>query len=535
MTRPECITQITRIMKTLRKIVPPVVSFFFILLFIYASASKIFDFENFQVQLAQSPLLSAYAGFVSYAVIILELVIVGLLCFHLTRLWGLFSSFAIMVAFTVYIFLILNYSDFVPCSCGGILEKMGWTEHLIFNIACVVAAALAIITDYAITPKASVRYVTEEDWMANYWQRRKNRRMIAYKMVALLVLSAGSMVALFLSSEYIMKKENNFTRRFMSHPLEDEDAKIDLGFNSYYFAGFDDDHIYLGNTTAPLVLTTLDAALKTKTELKINPENTDYSFRNVQVKVKAPYYYLYDGDVPVIYRGKLPDRNARIISYNEAFFSQLAVIDSVNFGIRTMLSSDEMYTLGSLHLMDPKRVHLSPDILQKQTDGLFDSDGKLVEDPKSGNLIYTYFYRNQFLVMDSRLRLLRRLKTIDTITHAQVRAVVLSDGRRKMGAPPLQVNKNMTAIGGVLFNQSNLRGKFEEKAAWKQASVIDCYRTDQQQYIGSFYVSNRGKNKVAHLLATDRYLYIISGNELVRYRFAQSFIGQLKTGDAENL
>ena len=493
------------------------------------------DFENFQVQVAQSPLLSAYAGFISYAVIIMELVIVGLLCFHLTRLWGLFASFAVMVAFTVYIFLILNYSDFVPCSCGGILEKMGWTEHLIFNMACVVIAGLAIITAYPFTTKFSVVDWSEEDWMANYWQRRKERRMIAYKMVALLVLSAGSMVALFLSSEHIMKKENNFTRRFLSHPLEDEDAKIDLGFNSYYFAGFDDDHIYLGNTTAPLVLTTVDTPLKTKMELKIIPENTDYSFRNVQVKVKTPYFYLYDGDVPVIYRGKLADRNARIISYNEAFFSQLAVIDSVNFGIRTMLSGHERYTIGSLRLTDPAEVHLNPDILQKQTDGLFDSDGKLIEDPKSGNLIYTYFYRNQFLVMDSRMRLLRSLKTIDTISHAQVHTVVLSDGRRKMGAPPLQVNKNMSVFGGVLFNQSNLRGKFEEKAAWKQASVIDCYRTDQQKYIGSFYISNRGKNKVAHLLATDRYLYIISGNELVRYRFAQSFIGQLKTGNAENL
>ena len=142
-------------MKTLTKIIPLAVSLFFIILFIYAAASKMLDFENFQVQLAQSPLLSAYAGFISFGVVILELVIVGLLCFNFTRLWGLYASFAIMVAFTVYIFLILNYSDFVPCSCGGILEKMGWTEHLIFNIACVVTAGLAIITAYPFPPKLS--------------------------------------------------------------------------------------------------------------------------------------------------------------------------------------------------------------------------------------------------------------------------------------------------------------------------------------------------------------------------------------------
>lgn len=80
-------------MKTLTKIIPLAVSLFFIILFIYAGASKMFDFENFQVQLAQSPLLSAYAGFISYSVIILELVIAGMLCFKLTRLLGLYGSF----------------------------------------------------------------------------------------------------------------------------------------------------------------------------------------------------------------------------------------------------------------------------------------------------------------------------------------------------------------------------------------------------------------------------------------------------------
>lgn len=46
-------------------------------LYVYAAVNKVLDFENFQVQLGQSPLLSAYAGFVSYAVPVVELVIVG--------------------------------------------------------------------------------------------------------------------------------------------------------------------------------------------------------------------------------------------------------------------------------------------------------------------------------------------------------------------------------------------------------------------------------------------------------------------------
>ena len=107
--------------------------YFFIILFVYAAVSKLTDFENFQVQVAQSPLLSAFATPIAYGVVLGELIIALMLCFTKSRLLGLYLFLVFMTAFTVYIFLILNYSPFVPCSCGGVLEKMGWWEHLWFN------------------------------------------------------------------------------------------------------------------------------------------------------------------------------------------------------------------------------------------------------------------------------------------------------------------------------------------------------------------------------------------------------------------
>jgi hypothetical protein len=108
----------SKAMKRLLPNIPDIASYFFILLFCYAAISKMQDFETFQVQIAQSPLLSAYAGIVSYGVIILEIFISLLLSNQSTRISGLFLSTAIMTAFTTYIYLILNYSEFIPCSCG---------------------------------------------------------------------------------------------------------------------------------------------------------------------------------------------------------------------------------------------------------------------------------------------------------------------------------------------------------------------------------------------------------------------------------
>ncbi|WP_050022318.1 MauE/DoxX family redox-associated membrane protein [Chryseobacterium sp. P1-3] len=108
------------------------IAYFFILLFCYAAISKIFDFENFQVQIAQSPLLSAYAIIITYGILFLELLVCFFLLFDKTRFIGLYGSYILMVLFSIYIYLILNYSEFIPCSCGGILEKMDWQTHLIF-------------------------------------------------------------------------------------------------------------------------------------------------------------------------------------------------------------------------------------------------------------------------------------------------------------------------------------------------------------------------------------------------------------------
>jgi len=119
--------------------------FLFVFLFVYASVSKLLDYETFESQLGQSPLLSAFAGWVAPSVIIIELLIALLLLFERTRLVALFGFYTMMVLFTTYIVIILNFTAFVPCSCGGVLEKMGWTEHLVFNIGFMGFSVVAIL------------------------------------------------------------------------------------------------------------------------------------------------------------------------------------------------------------------------------------------------------------------------------------------------------------------------------------------------------------------------------------------------------
>src|SRR5690606_38729529 len=94
--------------KKYREFTINVIRVLFIVLFVYAATSKLLDFETFTVQLAQSPLLSAYAGIVAWAVPGLEILIAILLTIPKYRIPALYVAFTLMVMFTAYIYIILN-------------------------------------------------------------------------------------------------------------------------------------------------------------------------------------------------------------------------------------------------------------------------------------------------------------------------------------------------------------------------------------------------------------------------------------------
>ncbi|MCU7618466.1 tellurium resistance protein TerC [Chryseobacterium sp. PBS4-4] len=493
--------------------IPLIIAYFFILLFLYAAVSKILDFENFQVQIGQSPLLSAYAGIISYSVILVEIVIALLLSFERYRKTGLYASTALMSSFTIYIYLILNYSDFVPCSCGGILEKLGWTEHLIFNLVCVVLGIVAIISE-------------------KYCQGNSMRSSVLI-ILGTNIISIGMVITLFLSSEYIIKKENNFTRRFLLHPVSETNT-LTLDNKDYYFAGFNQDTLYLGNRQYPLSLTTTDTALSKIHTSYLQPDHKQLDFKNISVEVKGTHYYVYDGTVPVIFRGNIGSIKAKTISYQDAYFNSLVVLDSTRFAVRTQSAATQNFILGQIDLRKTPKLTMISGILQKQTDGVFDLDGILIGDAAEKELIYTYAYRNEFIVMDNDMKIKQRLHTIDTVRNAQIRSVALSDGSRKMNQPPLKVNSQSFVYRGLLFNHSVLMGKNESKNAWKKADVIDVYQTDAQMYIGSFYIYRKNNKKLKELYVKDHSMYIIQDDLLTRYHLSEQITKYFRKGEAEN-
>jgi len=137
-----------------RELIVQISSGLFFLLFLYAAANKLMDFEKFKAQLGQSPILTDYAGIIAWLIPAIEIGIAILLIFPKTILTGLYASFSLMVMFSAYIYISLNFTERIPCSCGRILEKMDWTAHLIFNLFFVVLGLTAILVQTKLKNKA---------------------------------------------------------------------------------------------------------------------------------------------------------------------------------------------------------------------------------------------------------------------------------------------------------------------------------------------------------------------------------------------
>lgn len=468
-----------------------IVALLHIILFTYAAVSKILDFQNFQIQIGQSPLLSAFTAWVSYGVPILEIGLVLLLLIPNHRWIGLYGSFLLMVMFSAYIFIILHYSSFVPCSCGGILEKMTWNEHLIFNIVFVILAGIAIVL------QSGNRFV--------------------YGFLSIHILTGlATITILFLLSEDIMEHRNNFVRRLPEQVNKTHDT--DLKFNSYYFAGKANGKIYLGNVTMPLLLTEVDTTLKITKEITVQIDKMELPFKAVQINVQSDYFFVSDGTVPAIFRGKTGTWKAKYIPLKTKQFSNQVFMDSISMAYRTRNENSEG-VLGFSTFGETQNNVVNPTLLQKQIDGIFDTDGLLMFDKTIDRVVYLYYYRNQFIVTDPNLNLVSKGKTIDTISKAQIKVAYNTDrNERKLSAPPLTVNKNGYLHNGLVFVNAALIGKFEDIKMWKQTSMIDVYDVKTSNYIQSFYVYNIDGKKLSRYIVVGNNFYGLVGTHIVCYK-----------------
>lgn len=492
---------------SLKKIVLEVICLLYILLFVYAAVSKLIDFQNFRTQLGQSPLISVFADWIAIGIPVLELVIAIALCLPKYKHVGLYTGFGLMVMFTCYIYMILHYSPFVPCSCGGILENMNWREHFIFNsiVAFLGGAGILLAVPY-----------------------KKSLFSLFFSGFAGIVLVGLS----YVFSDAMIRKENPFIRQFTRIPFE-KSIEADLQNPHFYFAGSDEGKIYLGNNESPLHMLSYDKNLSKRTDFKIHLDRDGFPFRAIQIHVDSANFYLWDGMVPVIFKGSIHDRQGKLIYNGTDFFTKALPMGNGRMALRVQKPPKGEHIMA---VFNPENSIIKRDnFLEKQLDGIFDTEGTLQYSKELKLFVYTYYYRNQFIVADSLLNVKFRGNTIDTTTMADLKIVkIKKSGDTKLAKPPVTVNKNTSVYGSLLFVNSGLMGRFETKKVWDQASIIDVYDIVKNEYVTSFYIYNIHQEKMRAFMATAEGLYSLSGNSMQFHQWSPTIKKIVKKENIQN-
>lgn len=119
-------------------------SAFFILIFVYASLSKMLDYANFKVLLAQSSFIGKGSDIVAWLLPVVELIASLFIFLPATRGIGFKVTFVLMILFTGYVAYMLLFVSTLPCSCGGVLSGMSWPQHLLFNIVLTILSIIGV-------------------------------------------------------------------------------------------------------------------------------------------------------------------------------------------------------------------------------------------------------------------------------------------------------------------------------------------------------------------------------------------------------
>jgi len=110
-----------------------VTCYLLIFLFTYTGVSKLIHHDVFESAILRSPIIKLQATIISWLIPVIELLIVSMLILQQYRKAGLVLSLLLIVIFTAYIGYMMLFIPNLPCSCGGVLKELSWSNHLLFN------------------------------------------------------------------------------------------------------------------------------------------------------------------------------------------------------------------------------------------------------------------------------------------------------------------------------------------------------------------------------------------------------------------
>lgn len=346
------------------------------------------------------------------------------------------------------------------------------------------------------------------------------------KLLGIMSLSMGLIITLFIFSEKKVHRNNAFTRRYPPHPIIKQ-YDLDIGYNSYYIAGFDQNFLYLGNRSTPWNLLQINMETRDTLTISLEPLDKKLQYRSIRIVVLSPHFFIMDGTMPFILRGRLGNWKANNWMEGAPFFNKAVPIDSNQIFIQAVSSETQKSALGMIKKKSSYQIHLDTTLLESQIDGIFDVDGIMVLSKETSTIGYVYYYRNQFMTMNFEMNNLKRNRTIDTVQKAQISIAEKNKrGQVTLKSPPLFINKSACMSQNLLLIASDRLGKNENDEMLDEATIIDVYDYGRGTYEFSFYLYHTKDHRAREFFVYKGRLIALTETLVTIYQTREPFFNE---------
>ncbi len=284
-------------------------------------------------------------------------------------------------------------------------------------------------------------------------------------------------------------RQGQFQRNFVTPPKELLRKDLDPA-GVYYFAGKDENSIWLGNEKAPLELLTIAIDKGFSVIGKTLPIRASFE-RGQLAYVNYPFYIFINGRKRLVQSGMLTSSQPIHTDTISLSFDVAGAAADSAFWLR--VSTDKGFQLGYYKL-----GHTLKETSALTTRGLsaLSRDGILLYDERMHLSAYVYFYRNSFLLFDKEGKASKAVNTIDTVSFAQVDLGKPDmKGTRRKNTSTQSINYRADISNSYMYIYSRARTSAQADVN-RDSIVIDAYAVNENRYVYSFLVLKKFNNEV---------------------------------------
>lgn len=344
------------------------------------------------------------------------------------------------------------------------------------------------------------------------------RKKIIYISIIIFAICLGILWIRFLRQS---PEKNGFKRKIDNYSLKLIKA-YEFPPGSFYFSGIDNDHLYFQNVDITDCVYELNMNFSNLRMIDLRLHSDVKKNTRISISVIGSTAYIFNRELGIM--STYDFGRKQTLDYH---YPKIEVIHNIPISKTSFVAKGLIINGASpqrtLVKVDFKLGKLAKSyVLPKQVDGYFCTDGILRIGSENKNLYYTFFYRGEFLCLDTNFNQLYKAKTIDTITRAVI-AVSIDTSRTKKGqlatvtqsTPGNIVNRNFIEYRNYLYITSKIIAENENLSTSKDNQIVDVYEGRNGHYIHSFYIPNYKDFKVLEFKINKEFLYATYNNKFI--------------------